>query len=237
MWCTATRNLQRPELDWERFYPLYDDRDARLFQANPISGVADPPLSFVHSLTAQTHDGMERVILFSPENEIRIESLIESFKAGLSPFTRLIIHVHIAFTTNRCSDGAHPICSLRFSTSANNAQFVYPYSVTQSTYVSKWTQASDVWKAFNPALCRLPEMPKLLILRDCHFDPSPGDRWSFPVQYEKSQRVDSRDNFMRGVYDVGAVDYRGHFDWSYSAWFLSPSPGPLDMHIVKEEPM
>ncbi|KAF9519171.1 hypothetical protein BS47DRAFT_1337394, partial [Hydnum rufescens UP504] len=159
MWCTATRNLQRPELDWRRFYPLYDDRDACLFQATPFPGVADPPLSFVHSVTTQAYDGKERVIPFSPENEARIESLVESFNTGFSPFARLTIHIHISFTTHRCSDGSLPICPLRFSTSAKNAQFVYPHTVTRSTYISKWTQASDVWKAFNPALCRLPEMP------------------------------------------------------------------------------
>jgi len=54
-----------------------------------------------------------------------------------------------------------------------------------------------------------------------------------------------RDAFIKGRYDIGAIDYRGHFDCSYSAWFVRPvgyadghTPGQYSPTItVKDEPM
>lgn len=59
------RNLQRPELDWRKAYHFNSERDARVFTADPITAVQDPPLSFVHSITACGYAGEElRIMLY-----------------------------------------------------------------------------------------------------------------------------------------------------------------------------
>lgn len=62
---TAARNLQRPELDWRKSYAFRSDRDAQVFDAEPVAAILDPPLSFVHSITASTQSGDElRLMLY-----------------------------------------------------------------------------------------------------------------------------------------------------------------------------
>lgn len=71
-----------------------------MFEADAVAAIVDPPLSFVHSVTAYGYDGQEqRITLYvrfaygttkiptydgcsSPENEERVESMIEAYKAG-----------------------------------------------------------------------------------------------------------------------------------------------------------
>ena len=64
--CPA-RNLQRPELQWGQVYPLRDHRDVLLLDSKPMSGIVDPPLSFVHSVTARSPDGAVREIILYVE--------------------------------------------------------------------------------------------------------------------------------------------------------------------------
>ncbi|KAF8342064.1 uncharacterized protein EI90DRAFT_1301738 [Cantharellus anzutake] len=188
--------------------------------------------------------------------------MIDSYKSGNSLLLSLTVHVHIAFVSSAHAHlpySSRPIRILRFATSAYNVNFIYPYRVTRSTYISHLPNPSDVWKAFNPALCKAHELPKLILLRDCVLDENPrplptvnertrlhnSNSPSSPLSSSAPRRrggsYDSEvlDTFARYRFDIGAVDYRGHFDCSYSAWFVR-RVGTLTHesdYSVKEEPM
>lgn len=70
------------------------------------------------------------------------------------------------------------------------------------------SKPSDVWKVFNPALCRNEEMPRLLVLRDCVCVEA---REARAARQEPTGRVDNSAAaaLKRGTFDVGAIDYRG----------------------------
>ncbi|KAF8336645.1 uncharacterized protein EI90DRAFT_3119892 [Cantharellus anzutake] len=103
------------------------------------------------------------------------------------------------------------------STSAENLRYIYPKGVVPSNYMTRLRKPSDVWKALNPLLCRPAEMPKLLILRDCKADPT------YDGLYPRNKCLHG-DPLTSGTFDVGAVDYRGHFDFSHGAWFFRHLP-------------
>jgi hypothetical protein len=112
-----------------------------------------------------------------------------------------------------------------------NATFVYPRSVTggRTNYMGAssgtLSKPSDVWKVFNPALCRNEEMPRLLILRECVCVEGREARSSSSssVVIRKSsaggigegrEEEKEKDNsaatvLRRGTFDVGSIDYRG----------------------------
>lgn len=73
------------------------------------------------------------------------------------------------------------------------------------------SKPSDVWKVFNPALCRNEEMPRLLVLRDCVCVEAIEARAASSARQEPTGRVDNgaAAALKRGVFDVGAIDYRG----------------------------
>jgi len=269
MWCTATRNLQRPELHWGDLYPLRDHRDLVLLNSKPTSGVVDPPLSFIHSVRTRSSDGVDREILLSPENEAHIESMVDTYKSGNSLLSSLTVHVHIAFVSSAHAHlpcNSRPLRILRFVASGYNVNFVYPRGVSRSSYISHLPNPSDVWKAFNPALCKPHELPKLILLRDCVLDETPtssskvneqtrlhNSEYSPPPNMTPSSppagtipkcrgvSYDSEvlDTFRGYRFDIGAIDYRGHFDCSYSAWFVRHIPAsPHEKSSpVKREPV
>lgn len=74
------------------------------------------------------------------------------------------------------------------------------------------SKPSDVWKVFNPALCRNEEMPRLLVLRECiHVDtrdPVHGGG-GLGSDRERESANSMYSMFKRGTFDVGAIDYRG----------------------------
>lgn len=78
------------------------------------------------------------------------------------------------------------------------------------------SKPSDVWKVFNPALCRNEEMPRLLVLRECiHVDSrdaghGPGRAvGGSGKDRERESEDDMYSMFKRGTFDIGAIDYRG----------------------------
>lgn len=105
------------------------------------------------------------------------------------------------------------------TTSAYNASFIYPTSLCtgsssstsrprdpKKSYISaasgQLNKPSDIWKVFNPALCRNEEMPRLLVLRDC-------------VSKEGGRGISGAErdlpsySLKTGTFDIGAIDYRG----------------------------
>src|SRR5260221_6913544 len=90
-----------------------------------------------------------------------------------SLLSSLTVHVHIAFVSSAHAHlpcNSRPLRILRFVASAYNVNFVYPRGVSHSSYISHLPNPSDVWKAFNPALCKPHELPKLILLGDCVLD-------------------------------------------------------------------
>ena len=158
-----------------------------------------------------------------------------------SRLSSLVVHVHIAFVSTAHAHlpcGSRPVRILRLSTSAFNVSFVYPHGVTRSTYISQLPNPSDVWKAFNPALCKPHELPKLILLQDCMLQetPAPSSRVNeqtrlhnleyspHPTMTPSSPTLDNSpkrrgvsydsevlDTFRGYRFDIGAIDYRGQY--------------------------
>ncbi|KAF8312847.1 hypothetical protein DL93DRAFT_2098088 [Clavulina sp. PMI_390] len=148
---------------------------------------------------------------------------------------------------------APPPPPITLTTSAMNVSFVYPRSISSSSssgpsssspssssssrrrppaearrrYMSAASGAlakpADIWKVFNPALCRNEELPRLIVLRDC----TTTGNSATAAERDTLGVVD----WKRGTFDVGAIDYRGHFDYSYSAWFIRPMMRRGSNHI------
>jgi len=73
------------------------------------------------------------------------------------------------------------------------------------------SKPSDVWKVFNPALCRNEEMPRLLVLRECV---CVQGREARNMSKSNGTAEEERNNsaaavLRRGTFDVGSIDYRG----------------------------
>lgn len=167
-----------------------------------------------------------------------------NFSLYQSPLSQLSVNVHLSMMpvpsrrklSKRGLDISFqpppaPAPPVVFSTSALNATFLYPRTVSRDNYIresstgpghrpegagpsqphtsserhhdrhspgndrrtrvasgssSRLANASEkklgLWKIFNPALCRVEEMPKLLILRDCTAVTSQGTPRSVPTQ-------------------------------------------------------
>ncbi|KAF8314359.1 uncharacterized protein EI90DRAFT_206089 [Cantharellus anzutake] len=238
MWCLATQNLQRPELDWPAYYPLLDERDSLLLKEKETPVVASPPFTYIHAMTARKGDGSCWSMVFSPENDAQLESLVYAYQAGRCPLRDLTVHVHVSLLDPYALQPSSPrdACFARritprfvnISTSAMNLRYIYPQGVLPSNYMTRLKKPSDVWKALNPLLCRPGEMPKLLILRNCKADPT------YDGLYPRNKCLHDGP-LTSGTFDIGAVDYRGHFDFSHGAWFFRRFPKDARRSLKSEE--
>jgi len=118
----------------------------------------------------------------------------------------------ISLTAPSSSSTTRPGSSHSHSSASSNPA---PY-LTKSSYVSAASgllnRPSDIWKVFNPALCKNEEMPRLLVLRGCVSTTQGNER-------ERRQGMSTwereREDMMpatvlkRGTFDIGAIDYRG----------------------------
>ena len=173
-----------------------------------------PPASLTSQPSQTNHGGMH------PSQQS--QSHLHSSRGSSHPYSKPLSPTSSSSTSSPPLPPPPPLIPsppITLSTSAMNATFIYPRAVTATARSKSYMGASsgalskpsDVWKVFNPALCRNEEMPRLLILRECV---CVEGREARAMRKSSDIKEDERDNspaavLRRGTFDVGSIDYRG----------------------------